>query len=319
MKTSPSSHRFKPDLFTADRVLGSAVGSAWRRLRQEEMFMRFAVTVLRPQGYQHWEAFKEVAETVHFALLRLGHESVLTHDPRLPDRRHIIFGSNLLGNYPNPADVLPEKSILYNLEQISAGSRWVTQGLLDLFRKHTVWDYSARNIAELERLGVDEVQHVPIGYVPELERMQPVAEEDIDVLLIGSLNERRLAPIRHLASEGLNAVARFGLYGEARDALLARAKIVLNIHFYEAKVFEVVRASYLLANGRFVVSEHGCDIEQESRFGSGLVFTDYAKIADTCCHYLQRADERRARAEAGRELMRSNPATELLRPAVAAL
>lgn len=281
--------------------------------------MRFAVTVLRPPGYQHWEAFKEVATTVHLALLHLGHDSVLTHDLRLPGRRHIIFGSNLLGRHPSPTDIVPENSILYNLEQISDRSPWITQAMLDLFRKNTIWDYSARNIAELERMGVDGVRHVPIGYVAELERMRPMAEEDIDVLFIGSLNERRLAPIRQLASEGLNTVARFGVYGEARDALLARAKIVLNIHFYEAKVFEIVRVSYLLANGRFVVSEHGCDTEEEARLASGLAFTDYSKIAETCHHYIQRADERRTRAEAGRELMRSNLATDFLRPAVAAL
>ncbi|MFJ3306928.1 hypothetical protein ACIPSA_28170 [Streptomyces sp. NPDC086549] len=281
--------------------------------------MRFAVTILRPPGYQHWEAFTEVATTVHVALLRLGHDSVLTHDPRLPGRRHIIFGSNLLGHHPNPTDIFPEDYILYNLDQVSADSPWLTPGLLDLFRKHTTWDYSARNIAELERLGVGGVRHVPIGYVPELERVQPVTEEDIDVLFIGSLNERRLAPIRYLASEGLNAVARFGLYGEARDALLARAKIVLNVHFYEAKIFEIVRVSYLLANGRFVVSEHGCDTEEEAQYAAGVAFADYAKIADTCRHYVQRADERRARSETGRKLMRSNLATEFLRPAVAAL
>jgi hypothetical protein len=281
--------------------------------------VQFAVTVLRPSGYQHWEAFKEVATTVHVALLRLGHDSVLTHDPWLPGRRHIVFGSNLLSGHPNPTDLFPEDYIMYNLDQVSPDSPWITPALLDLFRKHTTWDYSARNIAEFERLGVGGIHHVPIGYVPELEQVQTVAEEDIDVLFIGSLNERRLAPIRHLASEGLNAVAQFGLYGKARDALLARAKIVLNVHFYEAKVFEIVRVSYLLANGRFVVSEHGSDTGEEAQYAAGLAFTDYSKLADTCRHYIQRADERRARAEAGRALMRSKLATDFLRPVIAAL
>jgi hypothetical protein len=281
--------------------------------------VRFAVTVLRPPGYQHWEAFTEVAETVHSALLHLGHDSVLTHDPHLPGRRHIILGSNLLAHHPNPADVLPGNSVLYNLDQVSPDSPWITQNLLDLFKKHTVWDYSTRNITALERLGVSGARHVPIGHVPELERIPPAREEDIDVLFIGSLNERRLAPIRQLASEGLNAVAQFGLYGETRDALLARAKIVLNIHFYQAKVFEIVRVSYLLANGRFVVSEHGHDTEEEARFATGLAFTDYTKITDTCHHYLQHTAERRAHAETGRALMHAHPATDILRPAIAAL
>jgi hypothetical protein len=60
------------------------------------------------------------------------------------------------------------------------------------------------------------------------------------------------------------------VYGQARDALVARARIQLNVHYYEAKVFEVVRVSYLLANGRFVVSETGADAEEEASFGPGV-------------------------------------------------
>ncbi|WP_416978353.1 glycosyltransferase family protein [Streptomyces sp. T028] len=280
------------------------------------MRTRFAVTVLRPPGYQHWEVFSEVATTVHCALSRLGHDSVLTHESRLAGRRHIVLGCNLLPSYR--AD-LADDAILYNLEQVHGGSPWVTEDLLGLFRKHTVWDYSARNVVELRRLGVDAVHHVPIGHVPELERMRPAAREDIDVLFVGSLNERRLETIRRLDAAGLGTVARFGLYGEQRDALIARAKIVLNLHFYEAKVFEVVRVSYLLANNRFVVSERGGSPQEEAPFAPGVAFGDYADLPDLCRYYLDRDHERRARAEAGQAIMRSRRATDILRSAVAAL
>ncbi|WP_181139042.1 glycosyltransferase [Streptomyces sp. Ru72] len=278
--------------------------------------MRFAVTVIQPPGYQHSEAFREVAETVHFALLRLGHDSVLTREPRLPRRRHIIFGCNLLPGYP--VDI-PEDSILYNLEQVYRGSPWVGDDLLSLFRKYTVWDYSARNILELQRMGVDGTYHVPIGHVPELERIKPAVQEDIDVLLVGSLNERRLELIRQLSSTGLNAVARFGVYGEERDELIARAKIVLNLHFHQARVFEIVRVSYLLANGRFVVSERGSNPDEEAPFAPGMIFGEYAEIADLCRYYVNHDDERRARADVGQSIMRSRCATDILRSALAAL
>ncbi|OIJ91129.1 hypothetical protein [Streptomyces colonosanans] len=278
--------------------------------------MRFAVTILRPPGYQHWEAFREVATTVHLALLRLGHDSVLTHETRLAGRRHIIFGCNLLPSHPAG---VPDDAILYNLEQVSDDSAWFSRDLLNLFRRYTVWDYSARNILELRRMGVDGVCHVPIGYVPELEGIHRSAEEDIDVLFVGSLNERRLELIRQLDSIGLNAVARFGVYGEERDTLIARAKIVLNIHFYQAKVFEVVRVSYLLANGRFVVSERGCSPEEEAPFAPGLIFGEYGEIADVCRYYVDRDHERRVRAGVGQSIMRGRCATSILRSAVAAL
>ena len=53
----------------------------------------------------------------------------------------------------------------------------------------------------------------------------------------------------------------FNAYGGKRDALIARAKVVLNIHYYAAQVFEIVRVSYLLANSKAVVTEIGPDTD----------------------------------------------------------
>ena len=40
-----------------------------------------------------------------------------------------------------------------------------------------------------------------------------------------------------------------------RDALIARSKVVLNMHYYEPGEFESVRVSYLWANRKCVVTE----------------------------------------------------------------
>ncbi|MFI5720783.1 hypothetical protein [Nocardia sp. NPDC051750] len=277
---------------------------------------KFAVTIAPPAAYQHREVFREVAETVHIALVRLGFDSVLSDDLGLPGRSHIVFGSNTLSwwNLEVPGD-----AVLFNLEQISPGSEWVTAELLSLFRGHPVWDYSLRNIAALADLGVPDVQHVPIGHVPELERIPAAAEQDIDVLVVGSLNERRMAPIEELRRLGLNAQAHFGVYGPARDALYARAKIVLNTHIYDAKIFEIVRVSYLLANGVFVVSETCADTEESGRYAAAVAFTDYDDLVPTCLRYLGDPARRLARIEAGRTIMRARPATEYLASAVTGL
>jgi hypothetical protein len=67
-----------------------------------------------------------------------------------------------------------------------------------------------------------------------------------------------------MRGRGLRVESAFGCYGEERDALIARARIVLNVHYYESKVFEVVRVSYLLANRKCVLSESGSDIDLEA-------------------------------------------------------
>jgi len=46
-----------------------------------------------------------------------------------------------------------------------------------------VWDYSARNVEQLARaLGHRRVYHVPVGYDPELTRIERSGPADIDVL-----------------------------------------------------------------------------------------------------------------------------------------
>ncbi len=261
--------------------------------------MRFAVSIVTPPNYPHSEAFREVAEAIHHGLLALGHDSVLTSRTDFPDRRHIVLGANLLAHYPVP---LAPETILYNLEQVFPGSPWFPPQLLDLFRRHPVWDYSVRNLRQLARLGVTRLWHLPVGYAPPLTRI-PRGEEDIDVLFFGSLNERRERVLAALRQAGVKVHAVFGLYGPERDRLIASSKIVLNVHYYEARVFEVVRVSYLLANRRFVVSERGCDLAEEAPFSSAVAFATYDRLADVCVAYLADPGARERFAEFGFQAM----------------
>ena len=57
---------------------------------------KFAVTLVCPDGYIHSLALLEIAETINFALLNLGHDSILSTDLSAPHRRQIILGAHLL-------------------------------------------------------------------------------------------------------------------------------------------------------------------------------------------------------------------------------
>ena len=277
--------------------------------------MRLSVAVVSPPGYPHSAAFAEVAETIRHGLTTLGHDALVSRDLAAADRRHIVLGAHLA---PGAGIQLPPGSIIYNLEQVDDRSRWMTGALLDLYRRYPLWDYSATNIERLVALGVPRPTHVPIGYVPSLTRIAP-AEPDIDVLFYGSLNERRKRVIDRLRAAGVRVEAVFGVYGGERDALIARAKLVLNVHYYEAKVFEVVRVSYLLANGRAVVSERGSDPAEEASFASAVAFADHDQLVDTCLALLQQPAERQRLGEAGLGLMRARPEDQFLAPALRAL
>lgn len=275
--------------------------------------VRFAVAVVSFPGYVHSEAFREVAQAVHHGLLALGHDSVLTNRVDSENRRTILLGSNLL-----PALGLkpPENTILYNLEPVYDNSPWMTPELLALFRRYPVWDYSQANIERLTALQVPQLTHVPIGYVPELKRITPACE-DIDVLFYGSLSDRRRAVLNKLYARGLRVESLFSVYGPDRDAWIARSKIVLNMHSYEAHVLEIVRVSYLLANERAVVSERGAHPSEERDLEAGVAFAAYDELVDRCIELLADEHGRHQLAEHGHRAFTARNQATILRHALA--
>jgi hypothetical protein len=143
--------------------------------------------------------------------------------------------------------------------------------------------------------------------------------QDIDVAFFGSENPRRLAVLQALLRAGLKVHAAVGVYGAERDALLSRAKLVLNLHYHEAQVFEIVRVSYLLANRLCVVSEIGFDRDLEAPFARGVAFAPYGELVAACRYLLQRPNARRRIAQDGFEAFQAMPQAPMLRAALASL
>lgn len=273
--------------------------------------MKLAVCTVSPDGYPHSEAFREVSDALLSASRALGHDAIATTDPSLSDRQLVVLGPNLLGDQP----VAPG-AILYNLEQAGPGP-WFEPRVLQLFRAHPVWDYSEHNARELAAMGVPRPQVVPVGWAPELARIAP-AEEDIDVLFYGSLNERRLRVLDELRAQGARVETLFGVYGAGRDAFIARSRVVLNVHYFEARVFEIVRVSYLLGNGRAVVSERGAAADEEAPFEECVAFAPYEELTARCLQLLDAPAERARLGAAGVECMRARPMWKSLATAFAA-
>lgn len=141
----------------------------------------------------------------------------------------------------------PEGSIIYNLENYAQ----LTPAVLDQWADHEVWDFSASNCAQYG------AKHVPIGYHPSMERFKRDPHPDIDVVFTGSMNKRRAKVLDELRMRGFRVVSIEGgmLYGKQRDAILARARVALNMLFYEGGMFPSLRVSHLVANKVPVISE----------------------------------------------------------------
>src|SRR5208283_4879447 len=178
---------------------------------------RFHITLVRPEGFLHSEAFREVAETLQFGLQSLGHTAQIQENAVDAKATNVLLGAHLLS--PEDARMVPPGSILYNLEQL--GGPNLSKHFYELALRLQVWDYSRQNIEKWKAMGCGcPPVRVPLGYVPELNRISPSSNQDIDVLFYGSLNDRRARILKTLKDAGAKVHATFGVYGKQRDDLI---------------------------------------------------------------------------------------------------
>jgi hypothetical protein len=272
----------------------------------------YNINVIHPEGYPHSQAFDEVSELLLHAFTALGLPCTLSRNKIDTGRRNIVIGSHLL---PHGAPVdFPRSTIILNTEQLfsSQNAQW-SKLITDLARTYFVWDYNERNIESLAAQGITNIALLKIGYQPELGRIPKPALQDIDVLFYGSLNDRRLSVIEQLRADGLNVKTLFGVYAGERDAEIARSKVILNMHYYDQHIFEVVRVFYLMSNSKAVVAEVGPGTFVEDRFLSGLAAAPFEKLAETCKRLVSDSNEREMLERRALNSIRVWPQADFLR------
>lgn len=281
--------------------------------------MRFTVGIVGHDTVAHARCFEDFAAAVADALRTLGHEIVQPRDVNVDGKkpgRLVMFGSN---NLNDTARKLPADSIVYNSEQISAvtNSAFLIQNFKQ-YQRHVVWDYSEANIKRLHEMGIKRAVHCPVAYIPSMTKIKPAVVEDIDVLFYGSVNAHRRKILDALDSSGLRVVRLFNVYGEERDAVIARSKIVVNLHYYENAVFEIFRVSHLLANRKCVVTEAGGQdtaLEDFARSATSYVPAD--RVVEACRELVKDDAARRALADKGFEAFKARDLVSGVEKAIA--
>lgn len=240
--------------------------------------VNYHLTIITPAGYIHSLAFKEIALLLLHSFKSLGVSCTFKLNELQKDKVNIVLGYHLA----DPAILKHFQYIPYQLEQLSAKNGWFNEQVLAVLKNaYEVWDYSAENIVFLEQYGI-KPKILPIGYHDALCTIKETAK-DIDVLFYGCINERRKRVLDQLIALGVKVECLFNVYGQKRDDYIARAKIVLNIHFYDSQILEVVRISYLLNNRVFVLSE---DSFSNPYKDTDLVTVSYDALVISCQKYL---------------------------------
>lgn len=160
------------------------------------------------------------------------------------------------------ADPYPPRFILYNTEQLTRQGqleRICTMAIIPACAE--IWDYSAINVRILADRGIT-AKHVPLrsseNYVARLRSLRSVGQI-YDIGFAGSKSNRRIAIVNALADTKYS-ICLIRSWGEERDAVLAKCRIILNIHYADDyKVFESARCVPWIEAGATVISEHSLD------------------------------------------------------------
>lgn len=249
----------------------------------------YRVCIIMPKGYIHSLCFQEIALLLKYSLNSIGISCDIRFNRLADDRINIILGYHLLRF---DKSLLGYRYVPYQLEQLSSLKQryeeegWYFENIMRILKNaHEVWDYSRENIDFFKGLDIYP-RYLPVGYHERLERIAHKPDKDIDILFYGSIEERRRAILDSLKGR---VKVLFGVYGKKRDRFIARSRIILNIHHYSTEILEVVRISYLLNNGCFIVSETSSINPYQS---TGMCMVSYENLRETCQYYLKNIHER---------------------------
>lgn len=187
----------------------------------------------------------------------------------------------VLGLFQTPTDpglFPPDRTLLFNFEILNSQSVMVTQGYRELLNRYRVIDYSDQNLVgrppSAPATVIWPVVPLPITSLP------PPSHRTTDLLFFGSMNQRRKLLLDRIERRGIRVERVAGAYGSELRPALARARVVLNLHFYEEAVFPPLRVvgPYALCLPIVMETSHfskGCDWSR-----SGIRLSHYNGITE---------------------------------------
>ena len=243
----------------------------------------------------------------------LGIDVTLTNSlPRGFAGRALVLGANCFRMEELAG--LTADSVVFNVENTT--SVFMTGDYLHILRKFRVWDFDAKNAADLSRIIGKPVFHMKVFFVNRLARIFGTVDQDIDVLFYGTINDRRRTIIDQLAARDLRVEAADGVYGPPLDKLIARAKVVINIHYYINGRVEIIRLMDLLAHGKAIVTEVNAGEALDTDLMGGVAAAPYESLVQTALSLVRDMDRRTRTAQTGERAFRRRRADPILRDAL---
>lgn len=196
---------------------------------------------------------------------------ILTSAPSgFPHDMYIVICSQMFRKLP-PG----EKRIVYQMEQ-SVSSRWFSDNYINTLNSSlTVLEYALVNLEFLasKQVAYPHVHYLPVGADPDYMSHVPSTDKNCDVLFYGDSNS---SPRRRKMLEALqkhfNVHISRELFGLDMINQIRRARIVINLHYYENALLEMPRIQECLSLGIPVVSEASQDLADYPEISEAVIF-----------------------------------------------
>lgn len=190
---------------------------------------------------------------------------------------------------PQIFEYLPSYYFAFQMEQ-SVSSRWFTEDYFHtLEHSVAIMDYSLKNIDFLQEeagFPYQRLFYTPVSNLPS-EMVFPNAaavkkEAEYDVVFYGDVNSPRRKRIVEELGRRFKLLVVSEVFGEALYSELNRAKVVVNIHYYETALLETTRIYECLSLGLNVISEVGSDQSEHALLDEWVRFTPINDVEAMC-------------------------------------
>ena len=203
-----------------------------------------------------------IARDLAEELRKLNFTVTITNNILPTDKLHIILFSFILPK-------LPKNYILYQLEQLNK-SKYITDKLYtDIENSLVTIDYSKQNISKYKNskenisFQMMPIQNKIIEYVPEY---------SYDVMFFGSMNERRQKILDYLSKQNITIASTNNIFGDNLYFHIKKAKIILNLHYYENALLETARLNEILKFNTLIISENSNLMKDNQDFYKDDIF-----------------------------------------------
>ena len=238
-------------------------------------------------------------------------------------RAQIIFERPAAGFAPLPHFVicpqmfaqLPELYVAFQMEQ-TVSSRWLTESYLNqLNHAFAVFDYSQVNLGYFTSNGLSyrQMYLMPVGFHPEYAARYgggAAADKEYDVLFYGDANNQRRREFIARIEQKYRVKVISNLFGEELYAELRKARVVVNIHYYEGALLETTRIHEALSLDCLIVSESSTDIAEHQGLHDVVDFVDIGDVDAMLArldHWLADEQRRADKVRCNRQLLESQP------------